>query len=67
MVSDEAAALVKGIRVKCRQCGAPTAKRPGAPEAALCYVCRQGGGVVQPLHDGAGLMADLLSRLPQQR
>lgn len=65
IVGDEEAVLVEGTRIKCRQCGASTAKRLDTPAAALCYACRQGIGVVQPLHDGAGLMADLLSRLPQ--
>ena len=53
------ARLVTGRLVACRDCGALTAETPGE---ARCHVCRHRAGPVTPLHDGAGLMADLLKR-----
>lgn len=54
--------LLTGRLVSCEWCGNATAARdqPGT----LCSFCRDGAGTVRPLHDGAGLMADLLSRQP---
>ena len=51
--------LVTGQLVACRDCGALTAEMPGD---SRCHVCRHSAGPVTPLHDGAGLMADLLRR-----
>lgn len=56
-------ALAGGGLTACTSCGAAMAARPhGQP--AVCYACRQGAGRVAPLADSAGLMADLLGRLP---
>lgn len=56
--------LRKGTLITCSSCAAPTAATDG-PQPALCFSCRLGSGVVTALRDDAGLMADLLSRLPQ--
>jgi ferredoxin len=53
-------ALVTGELAPCVQCGAVTAVCDGEP---LCHACRHGAGRVTSLRDGAGLMADLLSRI----
>lgn len=57
----EAVALAAGPLQPCRRCGMPTAVRPGDPEP-LCHTCRHRVVDVRPLHDGAGLVADLLQR-----
>lgn len=54
--------LVAGRLVSCAWCGNATAERD--QPSPLCSFCRDGSGTVRPLHDGAGLMADLLSRRP---
>lgn len=64
LVTTEWQPLVAGRLTQCQQCGVPTAHRPDDQAAVRCYACRQGAGVVQPLRDGAGLMADLLTKLP---
>lgn len=64
LVATEWQPLVAGRLTQCQQCGVPTAHRPDDQAAVRCYACRQGAGVVQPLRDGAGLMADLLTKLP---
>lgn len=63
LVMPEWAPLVEGQLTKCAQCGVPNAARPAEQGVARCYSCRQGAGAVQPLHDGAGLMADLLVKI----
>ncbi len=65
LVSEEWLPVVEGQLTSCAQCGVPTAAQAGESVSARCYSCRQGAGLVQPLRDGAGLMADLLQRLPQ--
>jgi ferredoxin len=60
--------LVAGPLIRCPLCAAPTAgpadgHEPGKP----CHACRQGAGLVRPLHDGAGLMDDLLARVAAMR
>lgn len=49
--------------VTCSACGLLTATVTPAHES-LCFSCRLGTGVVTALRDDAGLMADLLSRIP---
>jgi ferredoxin len=56
-------ALADGHLTTCTSCGAALAAWP-QEQRALCYACRQGAGTVNPLVDSAGLMADLLRRLP---
>lgn len=63
-VNEEGAPLVAGQLTPCVQCGLATVGQAGESIAARCYACRQGVGIVQPLRDEAGLMADLLRRLP---
>ncbi len=52
-----------GTLTTCSSCKLPTAASEG-PEHARCFSCRLGSGVVTALRDDAGLMADLLSRIP---
>ncbi len=54
--------LLEGRLTPCGQCGVPTADQPKDQRLARCHSCRQGAGAVQSLRDGAGLMADLLTR-----
>ena len=61
VVLGEPVMLVSGPLVACKGCGAPTAQR-SQDAVPLCHACRQGAGIVRPLHDGAGLVADLLRR-----
>lgn len=63
LVTTEWQPLVAGRLTECQQCGVPTAQWPDDQAAVRCYACRQGAGVVRPLHDEAGLMADLLTKL----
>jgi ferredoxin len=65
LVSEEWQSLVTGQLTPCTQCGVPTAVQAGESTPARCYACRQGAGAVQPLRDEAGLMADLLARVPK--
>jgi ferredoxin len=58
------ALLVEGILTQCVDCGAPTAHPGDGGQPVRCYSCRQGAGVVRSLRDEAGLMADLLQRIP---
>jgi ferredoxin len=58
------ALLVEGILTGCVDCGAPTAHPGDDGQPVRCYSCRQGAGVVRSLRDEAGLMADLLQRIP---
>lgn len=64
LVNEEWRPLAEGQLRSCVQCGVPTAAQTGESTPARCYPCRQGAGTVQPLRDEAGLMADLLRRLP---
>lgn len=67
LVADKAEWLVVGHLTSCARCGEPTAIRDKKPATQpLCFSCRQGGGPMQSLKDSAGLMADLLQRLPDQ-
>jgi ferredoxin len=59
--------IATGELTSCVDCGVTTAVRPGDHGALLCYACRLGAGSVKPLHDDAGLLADLMSRLPDSR
>jgi ferredoxin len=59
--------LIDGSLTLCVDCGQPTAHRSDNTDPHRCYSCRQGTGLVRSLHDGAGLMADLLSRIPGSR
>jgi ferredoxin len=63
--SDEIAIMAAGEMAPCTGCGTATAKAGGGVDTR-CHVCRQGAGVVTSLRDDAGLMADLLKRIPQQ-
>lgn len=63
-VNEEWQPQVAGQLTICTQCGMPTAIQAEAARSARCYSCRQGVGIVQSLRDEAGLMADLLRRLP---
>jgi MinD superfamily P-loop ATPase len=62
LLTDEWLPLLAGRLTPCHQCGVPTADQSNEQRPALCYSCRQDVGMVQPLRDGAGLMADLLTR-----
>lgn len=62
-VTDEVVRLAEGPLVRCTSCGAWTAQKVGNG-GARCHVCRQGAGVVTSLRDDAGLMNDLLRRIP---
>lgn len=64
LTAQAAALLVEGTLTRCVDCGAPTARYVSNEQPARCYACRQGAGVVRSLHDEAGLMADLLQRIP---
>lgn len=64
LVSEEGLPVVEGQLTNCAQCSVPTAAQAGESTPTRCYSCRQGSGAVQPLRDEAGLMADLLQRLP---
>lgn len=64
LVSEEWLPLTEGQLTRCTQCSVSTAAQVGESVSARCYACRQGAGAVQPLRDEAGLMADLLRRLP---
>lgn len=55
--------LASGRMIACSACGVAMAARP-RERRPLCYACRQGAGKVNPLADNAGLMADMLKRLP---
>lgn len=65
LVSEEWLPLTEGQLTRCTQCGVPTAGQAGESTPARCYSCQQGSGLVQPLRDEAGLMADLLARVPK--
>ncbi len=57
--------LVVGPLTACAGCGQPTALLSLKSEPKpYCYSCRQSGGPAAPLKDTAGLMADLLKRVP---
>lgn len=60
LLANEWLPLVAGELTPCQPCGVLTANLPNGQNVASCYACRQGAGTVRPLHDGAGLMADLL-------
>jgi ferredoxin len=64
ILADDIVLLAAGELVRCSVCGAPTAQTTGVP-MARCHVCRQGAGVVTSLRDHAGLMDDLLKRIPK--
>ncbi|MCB0112556.1 MAG: 4Fe-4S binding protein [Caldilineaceae bacterium] len=64
LLRDEVYALASGKLVSCAQCHTPTAD--AGADIARCFACRQGVGSVKPLVDQAGLMADLLSRIPDR-
>jgi ferredoxin len=55
--------LIEDVSGPCIDCGLPTRLRPSDREHR-CHSCRHGSGPVDALRDRAGLMADLLSRLP---
>ncbi len=48
----------------CVDCGLPTAAHSPPPR---CHACRHGAGLVRPLRDDAGLMADLLAQMDRIR
>jgi ferredoxin len=64
ILADDIVPLAAGELVRCSVCGAPTAQTTGVP-MVRCHVCRQGAGVVTSLRDHAGLMDDLLKRIPK--
>ncbi|RLT45141.1 MAG: hypothetical protein DWI57_01475 [Chloroflexi bacterium] len=64
LLSARAESLVAGKMTACITCGAPVAEHI---QPSRCHVCRQGAGKVTPLHDGAGLMTDLLRRSNEPR
>jgi ferredoxin len=64
LTAQVSALLVEGALTQCVDCGAPTAQYDYNVQAARCYSCRKGAGLVRSLRDGAGLMADLLHRIP---
>jgi MinD superfamily P-loop ATPase len=68
LVNEEWLPVVTGQLMPCAQCDVPTVTTAAQAEESTpvrCYSCRQGAGLVQPLRDEAGLMADLLRQLPQ--
>lgn len=60
MIDRSSKSVSSGPLVSCEVCAAPVAGSPGS--SRRCFSCR--GGVVAPLRDEAGLMADLLGRRP---
>jgi ferredoxin len=60
LMNQEGITLVEGELAACSVCGAEIAQRN---DNSLYHSCRHGAGRVTSLHDGADLMADLLSRL----
>jgi ferredoxin len=68
LVSDKRQWLVTGGVSACAGCGQITAIHADtADNQPLCYSCREGGGQISPFKDRAGLMADLLQRLADQK
>lgn len=68
LISDERRWLAIGRLVACAGCGELTTMHGGeADRQPFCYSCRERGGQVSPFKDTAGLMADLLQRLPDQK
>lgn len=63
LVADVTVGLAAGGLVACGGCGVLTASRADGL-APRCHACRQGAGRVTAQRDEAGLMADLLKRLP---
>jgi len=55
--------LMTGSLASCQSCETPTVARAGTDGRLLCSWCRHGAGSVRPLHDGAGLLDDLLGRI----
>lgn len=64
LTAQVSALLAEGALTRCVDCGAPTARYDHNEQPARCHSCRQGAGVVRSLRDEAGLMADLLNRIP---
>jgi ferredoxin len=68
LIDTEPQPLVAGHLIPCAGCGAPTALRgdeADQPEGGpRCYVCRQGPDPTSPLRGTAGLIADLVTHLP---
>jgi len=60
LLADSTETLTTGLLTSCQICGVATAGSDGA--SARCFSCRR--GVVSPVRDEVGLMADLLGRLP---
>lgn len=58
VASGDAERVAGGTLTSCESCGAPTAAV--GVEHQRCFACAQ--GIVSPLHDEKGLMADLLRR-----
>lgn len=55
--------LASGPLIACSACGMLTAPRRD-DQTTRCFSCRLGTGIVTALRDDAGLMADLLGRIP---
>lgn len=65
LISEERRWLAVGRLVACAGCGELTARHgDDAIGQLFCYSCRERSGQVSPFKDTAGLMADLLQRLP---
>lgn len=68
LISEERRWLAVGRLVACAGCGELTTVHGGEADGQpFCYSCRERGGQVSPFKDTAGLMADLLQRLPNQK
>lgn len=69
LIENEPQPLVAGNLAPCTGCGEATAERGGdagqPDDGPRCYVCRQRTGPTAPLRDSAGLIADLVKRLPE--
>lgn len=68
LIDSESHPLLASQLAPCSGCGQPTALRSSdasqPDEEPRCYVCRQGTDPMTPLRDTAGLIADLVRRLP---
>ncbi|MFQ5593898.1 MAG: 4Fe-4S binding protein [Anaerolineae bacterium] len=64
LIDNERRPLVAGHLAPCVGCHEPTAAPIAEAVEPRCYVCRQGTDPVSPLRDSAGLIADLVQRLP---
>lgn len=64
LIDNKRKPLAAGHLAPCAGCGEPTAAPDDEAVEPRCYVCRKGTDPMAPLRDSAGLMADLVQRLP---